>query len=105
MGALGVHAQIETEGLSSWNLAVFYQLCHAVLLLFIGFMHRQNDFSIWLTIAGYLFAVGLVLFCGGIYLSQLEAEIWIGKVTPIGGASIIAGWLCLLISMVRGLWT
>jgi uncharacterized membrane protein YgdD (TMEM256/DUF423 family) len=45
--------------------------------------------------AGGLFAVGIVLFSGSLYLLTLSGLGKLGIITPIGGLCFLAGWLCL----------
>jgi len=47
--------------------------------------------------AGWLFLTGNLLFSGSIYALTLHPDIFrpFGIVTPVGGLSLIAGWLAL----------
>jgi len=36
------------------------------------------------------------LFSGSLYLLALTGAEWLGAVTPLGGAALIAGWLGLV---------
>ena len=45
--------------------------------------------------AGGLFVVGILLFSGSLYLLTLSGVGRLGMITPIGGMSFLAGWLCL----------
>ena len=45
--------------------------------------------------AGGLFALGIVLFSGSLYLLTLSGLGKLGIITPIGGLCFLAGWLCL----------
>jgi uncharacterized membrane protein YgdD (TMEM256/DUF423 family) len=49
--------------------------------------------------AGAAFAVGIVLFCGGVYAVGLGG-IRLGMVAPAGGILLMVGWLLLGISAV-----
>jgi uncharacterized membrane protein YgdD (TMEM256/DUF423 family) len=48
-----------------------------------------------------LFIGGGAIFAGTLYLMALGAPRWLGAVTPIGGALLIAGWLWLAWSAAR----
>ena len=39
--------------------------------------------------------IGGAVFAGTLYLMALGGPRWLGAVTPLGGAALIAGWLCL----------
>ncbi len=45
--------------------------------------------------AGGLFTLGILLFSGSLYLLTLSGVGKLGIVTPFGGVSFLAGWLCL----------
>ncbi|MFS7066540.1 DUF423 domain-containing protein, partial [Escherichia coli] len=45
--------------------------------------------------AGGLFTLGILLFSGSLYLLTLSGIGKLGIVTPFGGVSFLAGWLCL----------
>jgi uncharacterized membrane protein YgdD (TMEM256/DUF423 family) len=45
--------------------------------------------------------MGVLAFSGSIYLLVLLQVAWLGPVTPLGGLSLIAGWLCLCVAILR----
>jgi len=49
--------------------------------------------------AGGAFALGLLLFCAGVFASV--AGVRLGPVAPVGGSLLIAGWLLLLPAALR----
>jgi Uncharacterized small membrane protein len=48
-------------------------------------------------VAGSLFATGITMFSGSLYLLVLDSERfrYLGPVTPLGGLCLIGGWLAL----------
>ena len=46
-------------------------------------------------VPAWLFVGGAGVFSGTLYLMALGAPHWLGAVTPMGGAMLIAGWLWL----------
>lgn len=64
-----------------------YQLIHAVAALVALRMDARES--------AMLFVIGSALFAGSLYALALGAPHLIGVVTPIGGATMIAGWLWL----------
>lgn len=48
-----------------------------------------------MVVAGWLFVMGAVLFCGALHLLAFGAPSWLGMVAPIGGLALIGGWLAL----------
>jgi uncharacterized membrane protein YgdD (TMEM256/DUF423 family) len=48
-----------------------------------------------LTVAGWLFASGIVLFSGSLYaLALTNSRVW-GAITPLGGVCFLGGWAAL----------
>lgn len=71
-----------------------YQLIHAVAALVA--LKYDARLSAWLFVAGAL------VFAGTLYLMALGLPRWLGAITPIGGAALIAGWVCLAWGAMRG---
>lgn len=70
-----------------------YQLIHAVAALVALRMGER--------ISPWLFVAGGALFAGTLYLMAFSAPHWLGAVTPLGGAALIAGWICMAITAWR----
>jgi len=97
LGAFGAHAlkaRLDPSQLSSWQTAVEYHLLHAVALLALALFATASGRAISWPAA--LFAAGIVLFSGSIYVLVLGGPRWLGPVTPLGGLCLIAGWVCLV---------
>ena len=77
-----------------------YQLYHAFALIAAAWAVKQWPASTALT-AGWLFVVGVVIFCGTVYALAFGSPRWFGAITPIGGLSLIIGWLLLFLSAIR----
>ena len=45
--------------------------------------------------AGWLFAIGIVVFCGSLDLLALTGARWWGAITPIGGLAWLLAWALL----------
>ena len=98
LGAFGAHAlraRLSPDMLRVWETAVNYQFWHALALLGVGLLVLRTQ-SAWLTAAGSLFALGLLLFSGSLYALALSGIRPLGAITPIGGVLLLGGWLCLL---------
>lgn len=96
-GALGAHAlqsALAPPQLAAFETAARYQMYHALAMCtaawVIGRFRGRAA-----TLAGTLFALGTLLFCGGLYLHSLAGLRAAAMVVPVGGAAFIAGWLCL----------
>ncbi|MEX2281752.1 MAG: DUF423 domain-containing protein [Gemmatimonadota bacterium] len=102
-GAFGAHAlkaRLEPERLVQFELAARYQIYHAFALIaaawavekFPGGASRAS---------GWLFVIGILIFCGTVYGLAFGAPRWFGAITPIGGVSFLIGWLMLAIAAWR----
>ena len=85
-GAFGAHA---AQGpAAEWlRTGGQYQLGHAVAGLVALRLEARGP--------AWLFVAGGAIFAGTLYLLALGAPRWLGAITPIGGALLIAGWLWL----------
>jgi len=98
-GAHGLRARVTAEQLASWNTATQYHLLHSVALLALALYAAQSGREVRLPAS--LWTLGMLLFCGSIYLLVLTSQRWLGPVTPVGGLLLIGGWLALL-GLARG---
>lgn len=104
-GAFGAHAlkrRLPLEQLLVFETAVRYQIVHALALLAVAWAcGRWPERRIG--IAGGLFAAGIVLFSGSLYLLALTGATRLGVVTPFGGLAWLAGWGWLFVAVCRRL--
>ena len=108
LGAFGAHAlksHLSTKMMAVFNTAVQYQMFHALTLLIIGILLHSivsTDLQAKrIRLAGNLFLVGLVLFCGSLYLLAITNIKILGVITPFGGLAFILAWLVLLYALCR----
>ena len=98
IGAFGAHAlraRIEPARMATFETAVHYHMLHALALLAAAtLMGRVQSQSVLLA-SGWLFAAGIFLFSGSLYILAITGITWLGAITPLGGVAFIAGWLCL----------
>ena len=101
LGAFGAHAlknAISEDHLHAFQTGVQYQFYHALALLIVALMAGRIG-SRYIVLSGYLFIIGTLLFSGSLYcLAVFPALSWMGAITPLGGLSFIAGWICLLVA-------
>jgi uncharacterized membrane protein YgdD (TMEM256/DUF423 family) len=93
LGAFGAHAlqdSLTPQALGWWETAVQYQMWHALGLILIGALPQPR-----LGFAAALLGAGALLFSGSLYLMALTDARWLGAITPLGGAAMIAGWALL----------
>ena len=98
LGAFGAHALKESlseRSLQTYQTASHYQFLHALALILLGiWIQSQTQTGPLAQAAGWLFAVGIVLFSGSLYALAVTDIKILGAVTPFGGLSFIAGWFC-----------
>ena len=105
-GAFGAHGMkdlVTPERLLVWETAARYHLIHGLVLFALTLLPPASDSSArYATWAARTFILGILLFSGTLYALVLLDMPILGAVTPLGGASLIAGWLLLaLIPMHR----
>jgi uncharacterized membrane protein YgdD (TMEM256/DUF423 family) len=103
-GAFGAHAlkgRLTPDLLETFETAARYQMYHALALAFVALAYDR-----WATAqigwAGWLFALGTVIFSGTLYLLALTGTRWLGAVTPLGGLCFLAGWASLAWGVAAG---
>ena len=103
LGAFGAHAlrsRLSPEMLVVFETGVRYQMYHAFAILIVGLMlGRMGGWLI--STAGWLFAAGIVLFSGSLYLLAITGVKTLGAITPFGGVSFIAAWVVLAVCALR----
>jgi len=98
LAAMGNHVFGFTPGSPAYSLfvnALMFQFLHAVVILWLATQLKQPDF--WLKSAGISFVLGILLFCGGIYLLLFVGKTALSVITPIGGSLLVLGWLNLTV--------
>ncbi len=97
LSALGTHALGLQQGTHQYTLfqhAFIYQLIHALLLIWIV---TQMNQGVWVRYAALAVSLGVLLFCGGLYLLVFVGDTSFSWITPVGGSLIILAWLNLII--------
>lgn len=103
-GAAGDHlvaGGVSAEGLHIYDIADRFQIYHGLGLLLIGVLIRQYGKRRLLYAAGGLMVLGILLFCGGLYLLALTSNVFWAFFAPVGGTALILSWLLLALSMWR----
>lgn len=103
-GAFGAHLlknKLTPERLESYETGVKYQIYHAVLLVVLS-NFVQTTYISWAITA---IIIGVFLFSFSIYGLVLSATFskklsFLGPITPLGGLSLVLGWVLILISAV-----
>jgi len=72
---------------------------HALALLATGLLAERRRGRLP-NLAGAAFALGTLLFCGGVYASSIVG-VSLGRVAPSGGILLMLGWALLLAAALR----
>lgn len=99
-GAHGLKSRASMQQLGWWHTATEYFFYHALGLLALGLLMKILP-ELSFKLPALCLQLGIVVFCGSLYLMALGAPRWFGAITPLGGLVLIAGWLGLAWIMLR----
>lgn len=99
-GAHGLRERIAPDLLAVYDTGIRYHLVHALALLAVSWAADRWS-NAWVGASGWLFAAGIVVFSGSLYLLAVTGARWLGAVTPVGGVCFLAGWAALALGVLR----
>ncbi len=87
------------------EIAARYQMYHGLALILFGLIIAYVNFpstthSRWYLISVAGFILGVLLFCGSLYLIAFSGNKAFGMITPIGGFAFILGWCGLIAALL-----
>jgi uncharacterized membrane protein YgdD (TMEM256/DUF423 family) len=95
-GALTAHLASDARTAELLRTGALYGMVHAAALIAVIALAQGREprrGAAW--VAGWSFALGIVLFSGSLFaLATTEAR-WVGRVTPFGGGLLMIGWAAL----------
>jgi uncharacterized membrane protein YgdD (TMEM256/DUF423 family) len=102
LGAFGAHGLREklealadgAQRLGWWQTGAHYHLVHALALGLVGLLWPRAGGTA-LSVAGWAFVAGTLLFSGSLYAMTLTGVRVLGMVTPLGGLGFMLGWAAL----------
>jgi len=109
LGAFGAHTLkkvLPADSLVTFETGVRYQFYHVFALIAVALLMQRGQ-TAWLNWAGWSFIIGILLFSGSLYLlafmnsPEMVGMRKIGIITPFGGLFFIAGWVCMLIGIIK----
>jgi uncharacterized membrane protein YgdD (TMEM256/DUF423 family) len=110
LGAFGAHSlkdRLTPDMLAVWKTGTEYHLSHALALFLTALLFNyltaqgQTRAAKQVQLAGYLFAVGILLFSGSLYALAGSGTRILGVITPLGGVCFLVGWLLLLGTAIK----
>ncbi|MBS1547531.1 MAG: DUF423 domain-containing protein [Bacteroidetes bacterium] len=106
-GAHGIRDVVDAQAYHNWTTAAQYQFYHGLALLFLAVMEGKLE-SRLVGFVRILFLLGMLCFCGSLYLLAARDLLGIqglarvlGPITPLGGLLFMAGWGTLLAASLR----
>ncbi len=99
--AYAAHAPVDPTRARALASAVQMQGWHALALVAVGlFGLMLPGGGTVLHAAGALFLLGVLLFCGAVYVPLFGGPS-LGMTAPVGGTMLILGWLALALAALR----
>lgn len=106
-GAHGIQGRLDERSFHNWGTAAQYQFIHGLALLGLAALEMRLPARV-AGLARILFLLGILCFCGSLYLLAVRdlvgIQSWaraLGPITPLGGLMFIAGWAVLLVGAFR----
>ena len=93
--------RLAPDALGWWLTAVDYHMWTSLGLFAVGLSGENRRRQPWMRRGATLLFLGLLIFCGSLYVMALTGLRWLGAVTPIGGLGLIFGWLALALAFIR----
>jgi uncharacterized membrane protein YgdD (TMEM256/DUF423 family) len=103
LSAFGFHGlpKVATpQQVESWHWATELQFHQSLGLILIALLAPRLGNPRLLTAAAGIMILGLVLFCGTIYVNTLGI-LPVGQLAPFGGGSFMLAWLLVAIAAFR----
>jgi uncharacterized membrane protein YgdD (TMEM256/DUF423 family) len=103
LAAFGEHAlasRLPLRNLNTFANGTRYQMYHA-LAMGLAALAARGQAEPRAKTAALLFFVGTVLFSGSLYGLALTGIRVLGFVTPVGGLTLIAGWILLALAALK----
>lgn len=96
-GAHGLEGKVSARELEAFDTAARYQMYHALALVAVAWLADRSP-SRAVTVAGWSFVIGTLLFSGSLYVMGLTGSRALVFATPLGGLGLMIGWLALFVA-------
>ncbi len=106
-GAHGLQAFLTDHGtLQTWETAARYQLIHTVALLALAAWARADASAgagtVRMRWAARCWSAGIIFFSGSLYGYAVGGPHFLVFLTPVGGVTLLAGWLFVVAAALVG---
>lgn len=95
-GAHGLKSILAPEMLEIYRTGIFYHLLHSVVLLALSLNSNYK-----LITPFYFILIGIILFSFSLYAYSITSILIFAMVTPLGGVSLIIGWLLIIYVILK----
>lgn len=95
-GAHGLREVVEPSDLEIWRTAAHYEQIHALALVALAMGGRRLSAGA-ARFAIPAFIAGILIFSGTLYAIVLGGPRVLGAITPVGGLSLMVGWLLVAV--------
>lgn len=99
-GAHGLEDKVSAEMLDTFNTGVQYHMFHVIGFAAVAILCVFNE-SPRLRYCSWLFAAGIFLFSGSLYVLAITGLRFLGMITPLGGVVFLAAWCLLFVEAIR----
>ena len=102
LSALGYEGDDLAHRLANHETAVRYQMWHATAILFVSLALATRP-TPWWSAAAIAFLLGIIVFSGLLYALVYVGPSWrwLGAIVPVGGLSLLIGWVLVAIGALR----
>ena len=101
-GALSAHLADDPRSAELLRTGALYGMVHAAALIaVIALAQGREPRRGAAAVAGWSFALGIVLFSFSLFALAAGAARWLSWATPVGGSALILGWLALACLALR----
>lgn len=106
-GAHGIQGRVDAQSYHNWSTAAQYQFYHGLALLGLAALEGRLT-SRLVSFVRIIFLVGILCFCGSLYLLAARDILGIqglvkvlGPITPLGGLMFMVGWGTIFVGSFR----
>lgn len=104
LGAFGAHGledRISEHYLDVFETGVKYHMYGALSLMLISLMDKVAGGGKQALIGGRLLFAGMLIFSVSLYVLAVTGQSKLGMITPIGGVAMLAGWVFVIIGVLK----
>lgn len=103
LGAFAAHGlenHLDNRSIQVFNTAADFHFWHALGIILVGLIAKSSP-NINYSVIASLMNLGIILFCGSLYVLSTTGIKWLGMITPFGGTAFIVAWLWLAWKTLR----